>query len=89
MVLDDQVKEEAKELINLLHKDKVEVVLLTGGHQNNAKAIANELGIDRYYAELLPEDKTVPVSSAGSTLILFSANNLTFPAMILWPLYVE
>ena len=58
VVLDDQVKEEAKELVNLLHKDKVEVVLLTGDHQNNAKAIADELGIDRYYAELLPEDKT-------------------------------
>lgn len=57
VLLNDEVKEEAKELINYLHKEKVEVVLLTGDHQKNAAAICDELGIDRCYSELLPGDK--------------------------------
>ena len=58
VVLDDEIKAEAKELINYLHKDNIEVVLLTGDHKDNAKVISKEIGIDRYYAELLPEHKT-------------------------------
>ncbi len=58
VVLDDQIKEETKQLINYLHKDNVEVVLLTGDHENNARYISQQLQIDRYYADLLPEDKT-------------------------------
>lgn len=58
VVLDDQIKDETKQLINCLHKDKVEVVLLTGDHKKNAKYISEQLEIDRYYADLLPEDKT-------------------------------
>ena len=59
VVLSDEVKEEAKEMVDLLHKKKVDVVLLTGDHEENAKDLANKLGIDRYHSELLPEQKTV------------------------------
>lgn len=57
VLLNDEVKEEAKDLVNYLHKEKVEVVLLTGDHEKNARAICDELGVDRCYSELLPGDK--------------------------------
>ena len=57
VVLSDQIKESAKETIKLLHSKKVETVLLTGDHEENAKDISNKLAIDRYYSELLPDQK--------------------------------
>lgn len=58
VVLSDEIKESAKETIDLLHKQHVEVVLLTGDHEENAKDISKQLEIDRYHSELLPEQKT-------------------------------
>jgi len=58
VVLSDEIKESATQMVSLLHKQKVEVVLLTGDHEENAKDISNKLGIDRYHSELLPEQKS-------------------------------
>ncbi len=57
VVLSDKLKDSAKEMVSLLHKENIDVVLLTGDHEENAKDIAMKLGIDRYRSELLPEDK--------------------------------
>ena len=59
IVLNDEVKKEAYDMVRLLHKEKMEVVLLTGDKNENALALQKELGIDRIYSELTPEDKTV------------------------------
>lgn len=54
----DTVREDAKELIMNLKKQGIEkVVMLTGDNKRAASAISEELGIDEYYAELLPEEK--------------------------------
>ncbi len=54
----DTVREDAKRLIaSLKHLGIKKIVMLTGDNQRAAKAISNELGIDDYYAELLPEEK--------------------------------
>ncbi len=58
VVLNDEVKKEAVDMINLLHKEKMEVILLTGDKKDNAEAIKNELQLDRVYSELTPEQKT-------------------------------
>ena len=58
VVLNDEVKKEAYDMVRLLHKEKMEVVLLTGDKKENALALQKELGIDRIYAELTPEEKT-------------------------------
>ena len=63
VVLSDEIKENAKEMVSLLHKQKVEVVLLTGDHEDNAKDISTKLGIDRYHSELLPDQKTEVLES--------------------------
>ena len=57
VVLSDEVKEDAQPMVDLLHHDKVEIVLLTGDKEANAKQICNNLGIDRWHSELLPEQK--------------------------------
>lgn len=58
VVLNDEVKKEAYDMVRLLHKEKMEVILLTGDKNENALALQKELGIDRVYSELTPEQKT-------------------------------
>ena len=58
IVLNDEVKKEAYDMVRLLHKEKMEVVLLTGDKDENAQALQAELNIDRVYSELTPEQKT-------------------------------
>jgi Cu+-exporting ATPase len=53
----DTLKPEAKEAIQSLDREKVEVILLTGDNQRTAQAIAKELGIQQVIAEVLPGDK--------------------------------
>ena len=59
IVLNDEVKKEAYDMVRLLHKENMEVVLLTGDKNENALALQKELGIDRVYSELTPEQKTI------------------------------
>ena len=58
VVLSDEIKEDSKEMVELLKKEGVEVILLTGDKEENAKALAESLGIEKYHSELLPEEKT-------------------------------
>ena len=54
----DIVRNDAKELIaNLKSLGIKKIVMLTGDNERAAKAISEELGIDEYYGELLPEGK--------------------------------
>lgn len=54
----DVVREDAKKLVANLKKLGVQrIVMLTGDNKRAAKAIAEEVGLDDFYAELLPEDK--------------------------------
>lgn len=59
VLLNDEIKENSKELIGLLHKNNIDTVLLTGDKDEIAKEISTSLGINTYKAELLPEDKVV------------------------------
>lgn len=54
----DPLKEEAKDVVNNLRLNGFEhIVMLTGDSENAARHIAEELGIDEYRAQVLPEDK--------------------------------
>lgn len=55
--LSDEVKEESKQAIEELHKLGVKVAMLTGDTKAAAAPIAEQLGIDLVFAEVLPEDK--------------------------------
>lgn len=54
---EDSLRDNAKEAISRIKKMKIKVVMLTGDNEKIAKRIADEVGIDEYHAELLPEDK--------------------------------
>ena len=57
VALGDKIKPEAVKFIETLKKQGITPVMLTGDNQAAAKAVATYLGIDEYFAELLPEDK--------------------------------
>jgi Cu2+-exporting ATPase len=60
--LADVIRPESKQAVQRLHDMGVEVAMLTGDSEAVAKAVAEELGIDRYFAEVLPEHKDQKVT---------------------------
>lgn len=62
IVISDRIKEGAKEAISDMKKVGVKkCVMLTGDREEAAAAVAEELGLDEYHAELLPADKVTRV----------------------------
>ncbi|MHB9055870.1 MAG: heavy metal translocating P-type ATPase [Paludibacteraceae bacterium] len=57
IIISDSLKDDAIESIQNLKAKKIQTVMLTGDNQYAAQAYAKKLGIDRFYSELLPEDK--------------------------------
>jgi P-type Cu+ transporter len=57
----DQVKRGGRAAVERLHALGLETVLLTGDHRATARTVADELGVDRVAAELLPGDKVTEV----------------------------
>lgn len=55
----DAIRPEAAAVINYLHSKKIETVLLSGDSKTRSEAIAQQLGIDKVYAEKTPEEKLV------------------------------
>jgi Cu2+-exporting ATPase len=59
--LADVIREESYRVVEALRELDVEVAMLTGDSADVAAAVAEELGIDTVFAEVLPEDKDVKV----------------------------
>ena len=57
MSVADPIKESTPNAVRELHERNVKVVMLTGDNRVTAKAVANELKLDGFEAECLPEDK--------------------------------
>ncbi len=57
IVLEDELKEESIELINELKALNIKPYLITGDNDNTAKYLAEKLGIDEYFSEVLPNEK--------------------------------
>ena len=53
----DQIRKNSAKMVRELKRSGVRTVMLTGDNEKVAKAIANKIGVDEFYAELLPEDK--------------------------------
>ena len=57
IVLGDVIREESREAIDKLKEMGVKPILLTGDNRYVAERVAKELGINEYYAEVLPHEK--------------------------------
>jgi len=62
----DPVKENAKQAITRMKELGLEVAMITGDNKKTAEAIGNQLGIDRIFSEVLPEDKASYVKKLQS-----------------------
>ena len=62
----DKIKESAANAIDELHRQKLQVVMMTGDNKQTAEAVATRLGIDHVFAEVMPEDKAAKVKELQS-----------------------
>ena len=68
IVISDMIKLDSKRAIEGLKANGIkETVMLTGDLDNVASSVANEIGIDKYYSELMPQDKVKKVKELASS----------------------
>lgn len=83
--ISDPIRKEAKDAIKALHALGVKnVVMMTGDNEKTAAAVAREVGVDEYHAEVLPEDKAKFIreeKTAGRTVIMIGDGVNDTPAL--------
>ena len=57
IALADEIRPESAEAIKVFKKNKIKVLMATGDNEKTAKAVSDKLGLDGYYAEVLPHQK--------------------------------
>ncbi|MFG1934955.1 heavy metal translocating P-type ATPase [Mycobacterium sp. NPDC048908] len=62
LALADEVREESRQAVDALHRLGVRVVMITGDAHTVAESVAGQLGIDRVFAGVRPEDKAAKVA---------------------------
>ncbi|MFF2372144.1 heavy metal translocating P-type ATPase [Agromyces sp. NPDC058110] len=62
LALADEVRPESREAVDALHRLGVQVVMITGDAEAVAQSVAADLGIDRVFAGVRPEDKAAKVA---------------------------
>ncbi|MDX1882386.1 heavy metal translocating P-type ATPase [Mycolicibacterium sp. 120270] len=60
--LADEIRPESRQAVDALHRQGIEVVMITGDAEPVARRVAEELGIDRVFAGVRPEDKSAKVA---------------------------
>lgn len=60
--LADEIRPESRDAVDALHSLGIEVVLITGDAEAVARSVGEELGVDRIYAGVRPEDKSAKVA---------------------------
>ena len=81
----DPLRKEAKAAIEALHACGIsKVVMMTGDNRKTAQAVAREVGVDQFFAEVLPEDKANFVrqeKAAGRKVIMIGDGVNDTPAL--------
>jgi Cu2+-exporting ATPase len=57
IALADEIRPESAEAIRIFKKNNIKVLMATGDNEKTAKAVSDKLGLDGYYAEVLPHQK--------------------------------
>ncbi len=83
--IEDPIREEAKEVLSQLKDLGIsKIVMMTGDSERTAKAVAAKVGVDEFYAEVLPEDKAEYVrreKQAGRKVIMIGDGVNDSPAL--------
>lgn len=66
IALADIIREESKEAIQKLKDMGIQCIMITGDRKEVAEWVANEIGLDKYYAEVLPDEKAQKVREIQS-----------------------
>jgi Cu2+-exporting ATPase len=66
IALGDSIREDSKKAIQSLHEMGIQCIMLTGDNKQTAAYVANELGLDDFFAEVLPEEKAAKVKEVQS-----------------------
>jgi Cd2+/Zn2+-exporting ATPase len=67
LIISDEIREDAKTAIQRLRSLGIkQIIMLTGDEKSTAQWVASSLGLDQYYAELLPEDKVTKLAELES-----------------------
>jgi len=78
LALADVIRDESREAIQTLHGLGIDVVMLTGDNERVAQWVAEELGLDRVIAEVLPDEKAAAVDDfqAGGRTVAFVGDGI-------------
>ncbi len=66
IALADKIRPESKDAIQILHESKIRSILLTGDNSKVAKSVSDELHMDGFFAEVLPEQKLEKIKELQS-----------------------
>ena len=58
IALADMIREESREAVRMLKDLGLEIAMITGDNEATARFVAEELGLDTYFAEVLPDQKS-------------------------------
>ncbi|WP_445665194.1 copper-translocating P-type ATPase [Fodinibius sp. AD559] len=84
IALGDQIREESYEAVNKLKEVGIQCMMLTGDNEQVAEYVANELGLEDYFAEVLPDeksDKVKEVQRRGLTVAMVGDGVNDAPAL--------
>ena len=85
ILIEDPLRENAPHVVEELHRLGVgQLVMMTGDSDRTARSIAERVGVDRYFSEVLPDDKAAFIRSeheAGRTVIMVGDGVNDSPAL--------
>lgn len=83
--IEDPIKDNVKQTLDDLRTNGIDkIVMMTGDSERTAKAVAEKLGIDEYYAEVMPEDKAMfieKMQTDGNSVIMVGDGINDSPAL--------
>ena len=83
--IEDPIKDNVKQTLDDLRANGIDkIVMMTGDSERTARAVAEKLGIDEYYAEVMPEDKAMfieKMQTDGNSVIMVGDGINDSPAL--------